>query len=163
MPRACSGFDASIMSLSWSVSAVLFKSAAPEDQCCIDAGGVSKARSPTLHERLAHSQRAARSNASGGSTTTSSPATSGTSGGTVTGSGSQGGGTGATSQIGCWTEVDKAALLAIVHQVSQQFTAHKCCQCCRHASSRSNNLMSAAPALSNTCTFLAWSRLFPCL
>lgn len=81
-------------------------------------GGVSKARSPTLHERLAHSQRAARSNASGGSSTTSSsPATSGTIGGTVTGSGSHGGDTGATSQIGSWTEVDKAALLAIVQQV----------------------------------------------
>ena len=82
------------------------------------AGRISKAKSPSLQERLAHCQRtaaaAARSNGSGPSTAGSSPASSGHSGGTV-----YGGGTGASSHAaGSWTDNDKAALLALVQEVT---------------------------------------------
>lgn len=85
------------------------------------AGGVGKPKSPTLQERLLHSQRGARSNASSTATgsTNSSPATSGHSNGTVDGCGANVG-SGACSHTGTWTEEDKAALLAIVQEVRQK-------------------------------------------
>jgi hypothetical protein len=85
----------------------------------IRAGGVGKAKSPTLQERLQHQQRTARSSVSSACTGTSSDSTSGHSNGTADGGGVCGG-TGASSAAGTgsWTEEDKAALLSIVQEVS---------------------------------------------
>jgi len=86
------------------------------------AGGVSKARTPSLQVRLAHCQRGGRGDAGSASTAGSSPATSsGDSGGA---DGRYAGGADTTSHVGTWTEEDKAALLSLVKEVGVALFRH---------------------------------------
>jgi hypothetical protein len=121
-------FDCSC-SLACSIDALALWCSALDVPDATSAGGVGKAKSPTLQERLQHQQRTARSSVSSACTGTSSDSTSGHSNGTMDGTGGMCGGTGASSAAGTgsWTEEDKAALLAIVQEVRLGAPQHAIC------------------------------------